>query len=351
MAETQNIDTKNTMRALAGEPLIQETFKELHHYTNLSGVKGILKSNQLWATHYTALNDQSEIQLLRDFLTTLMTPRIKAYILEKRNNDGFSFRRQVEAWGGAEKAAREFTAGIVAVVHDALFKRLQHPTPLSSPYIASFCGHTEEDAYEQQNGLLSQWRGYGGADGLAIVFNTHRLVELLQAEHDRHEYFHFGIFDVIYNTDRAQTDCRLEKLVGIVDRIIKQRIDGKSFEVDDVLEPLQLGAVRLKHRGFKEEHEVRIVACPLTLEQRERIEKTSETELAPRKAIKTLLRRGDRQHIPYIALFGETPLPIKRIIVGPGPKQATLQSQIRSQIPAHIKVVKSETPYVPQANS
>ena len=42
---------------------------ELFHYTNWDGLYGIIRSQELWATHYTGLNDLTEVEHLRQYLT------------------------------------------------------------------------------------------------------------------------------------------------------------------------------------------------------------------------------------------------------------------------------------------
>ena len=40
---------------------------ELHHYTTYDGLKGIFETRTLWATHYSHLNDSSELRVLEFF--------------------------------------------------------------------------------------------------------------------------------------------------------------------------------------------------------------------------------------------------------------------------------------------
>jgi hypothetical protein len=50
---------------------------ELFHYTNLNGLNGILESNSLWATHFSQLNDQTEVMLLQRSVTKKLASRLK----------------------------------------------------------------------------------------------------------------------------------------------------------------------------------------------------------------------------------------------------------------------------------
>ena len=46
------------------------------------GLKGILQTNTLWATHFSKLSDASEIMLLSEPLEKALTERAKSLIIE-----------------------------------------------------------------------------------------------------------------------------------------------------------------------------------------------------------------------------------------------------------------------------
>jgi hypothetical protein len=96
--------------------------EELHHYTSVEGLKGILDSGQIWATHTGYLNDSQEIFYGRDL---------------------------------ALEEIRSVTDR--AVMSNAMLHRVEKAVPEGIPgaelYVACFC---------EQGDLLSQWRGYGG---------------------------------------------------------------------------------------------------------------------------------------------------------------------------------------------
>ncbi|WP_421693317.1 DUF2971 domain-containing protein [Aestuariivirga sp.] len=103
----------------------------LYHYTSVSGLRGIVDSGNIRATHLGFLNDLSE---------------------------GGAARKD-EAWRAQLEAAE---------------KR----APL---FIASFCRHQEP--HQLKNGLLSQWRGYAGeGGGYCVVFDEAVLDGLVEAE-------------------------------------------------------------------------------------------------------------------------------------------------------------------------
>ena len=103
----------------------------LYHYTSVNGLRGIVDSGNVWATHLGFLNDLSE--------------------------------------------------GRAALEDEAYRARLEETDKRSPLFIASFCRHQEP--HQQKNGLLSQWRGYAGeGGGYCVVFDEAALDGLVEAE-------------------------------------------------------------------------------------------------------------------------------------------------------------------------
>ena len=59
MTENQTIEITPTI----AHPDFMAVHPELYHYTNLDGLKGILSTKSLWATHFANLNDSTEVIL------------------------------------------------------------------------------------------------------------------------------------------------------------------------------------------------------------------------------------------------------------------------------------------------
>ncbi len=104
----------------------------LYHYTSVNGLRGIVDSGNIWATHLGFLNDLSEGRVaLRD----------------------------------DEQARR------------ARLEELDRRSPV---FIASFCRH--EERHQMKNGLLSQWRGYAGVGGGYCVVLDEAALDLMVEE-------------------------------------------------------------------------------------------------------------------------------------------------------------------------
>lgn len=112
-------------------------FPKVAHYTTFEGLRGILSTKQLWATHYQFLNDTSEMEHGKKHIGKIWQQQCDKVGLSSPN----------EAWW------KVFTPND------------DHP----EFFITSFCGVPAGNIDLESDGLLSQWRGYGGQGGFAII--------------------------------------------------------------------------------------------------------------------------------------------------------------------------------------
>ena len=112
----------------------------LHHYTSAEGLKGIIESNELWATSAYYLNDSAEMfygyHVLKELLDDWLSKN-------PRPDDSITLA-----------LARQLRTSF----EDLFQKRLLRPI-----YLTCFC---EED------NLLSQWRAYGQSGGYSVGFRV-----------------------------------------------------------------------------------------------------------------------------------------------------------------------------------
>ena len=216
------------------------------------------------------------------------------------------------------------------------------------PYIISFCAHVSD--YEQQNGLLSQWRGYGRSSGYALELDTAKFWTLMQADAQIYAYAATQLDAVQYD---GSEECFASHFDDLVDRIASAYHSiaiTESPNLDGLFGPSIHKITRYKHRGFSEENEVRAVLSPITSQWRERIKKEHPEEFkkqANRDIKPTLFKSGMK---PYLALSSNRALlPITKIIVGPNREKfvrlEVLERFLRARGMA-IPVVVSETPLV-----
>lgn len=325
---------------------IFEAHPELFHYTDRNGIAGILASQSLWATHFRYLNDTTEIQLMRHTLADRLFPIIKKEILSEYRNAGINKRKRMAKQGGVNRIARAEASNLGDIYYRVAFEDTESGPALGTPYITSFCAHTSDGGYEQENGLLSQWRGYGREGGYAIVFDTKKLAEMYMAEADKYYYSFLQLGDVVYGDDGDAFDeefgPKIKKIIARLQQFTETGEFGSSGNYVDILSMF----TRLKHRGFREEREVRAVAFPITREIEDHNKRLVPNYVSPNKPMKEMKYRSDGA--PYIEMLNldkKARLPIKRIIVGPQTDQAQAEQEIRRIMgKRRIKINRSETP-------
>ena len=185
------------------------------------------------------------------------------------------------------------------------------------PYIIAFSRH--DDDYERANGLLSQWRAYGGAGGYALVFDTKGLVDIFKSDTDAH-YYVSGLFgDVVYDGDDKKFEAEFEGAPDAIWRDFQQVILQQQGPTFETLSRFMGAACRFKHRAFREENEVRAILAPMSIQ---------DISDFRRDHPKLYEDWGERHRkvpqfksgmTPYLSISGGagSKLPIKRIIVGP----------------------------------
>ncbi|HMS84983.1 MAG TPA: DUF2971 domain-containing protein [Nitrospira sp.] len=263
------------------------------HYTTADGLNGIVSSKTLWATHAGFLNDSEEvIGFFSNRLGMILKPELQRHVPES-----------------LEQCLAEFLAA---------FRKAQEQT--QDHYVTSFC--TACDEWVSQNGLLSQWRGYGQDGGYAIVFDTKGLDSLLRNDaghyHDSEETLVFG--DVQYDEgveglSFVRDKQILNHLQSVRDSFAECLKGEGPWEDYKAFDSVAVLSTFWKHRGFNEEREVRIVIGePSPKTQRELANEVT----TPFRKIYAFARDGIA--VPCIHLFEDQELetlPIRRIIVGP----------------------------------
>lgn len=332
------------------EPELSDIHPELFHYTSLNAFKSILKSNTLFATAATCLNDSSEMELL----WPTMKESCKHFI-----------EASIKKWHPslAEEAA-QYAMNDGPMIVDVIRKRLLGTTAqpgMGIPFVTSFTTHSE--SYHRENGMLSQWRGYAEMDGVAIVFDTKKTEQLLKQEFERFLCFSCCIAKVVYLNDTIvptkSFSCLFEALKHYVEYFIRRvNIDDVRMQrsLHNLTTQLLPAVGRLKHRGFEEENECRIIVGMPHESYHTKL--LSDDENSSRSIKEVLYGTGPQDDKPFIKLF-ETQtiddkyhfnLPVTKIVVGPSVNQCENLRIVTDIVKRHtggacIKVLRSEIPY------
>jgi hypothetical protein len=332
------------------EPTVSSVVRELYHYTSLAGLEGITSSQYLRATRYDHLNDSSELEHFRAHVIEAMT-RVLYDRMRKASKAQKEVRRYLTSVGGERFASRTDARTLINNFYEVTFVGSTDHPPFATPYILSFCSHTEDDKYIRQNGLLSQWRAYGASSGrFALVLDAKKLEGMLEEESTRYYYSFLSLCDTVYNDERLEFAERFSKLLQYLSTHWEQHIRETPQEAEaDAFNEFIRSAARFKHQAFREEREYRVIACPMSPILRdffvERLGYADPQESQIRGS------EMDERNRPYVPLLrGSTrPLPIKRIIVGPHPRQRELASQARRITKGLIDICLSATPYLDRA--
>jgi Protein of unknown function (DUF2971) len=326
-------------------------YPELMHYTTAEGLKGIVSSGCLWATHAACLNDAVEVTHFFDVrLPNIAFPEVRKYIVT-RAQDSKADAAYIEARGGIEEEARSFTTRLIDKMRSTTLT-------MNEPYIFSMSAPM--DIRVSVDGLLSQWRAYGGNEGCALVFDTVKLERFLM---DESATFHYSLaaLDTVYYHETLPIHQLSSTHFAELDEVVKlgfrKLIPNESPEpYPEFYETISRLSCLYKHWSFSEEHEVRVIAIPFNAEPKPGVKLKpnpgNENKLA--KPIKTFVRGS--LLVPYLELFNKpdltearTRLPIKKVIIGPH-KDAALRAQgIKQLLVANgydIEVACSNIPYI-----
>ncbi len=278
-------------------------------------------------------------------MNELLQPNIED-ILRKNRRD---LKAEIRRSGSIAKLARDQSSVVINASFEAAFGEVG-AEPLFLPYVVSFCSHDNDDSYARKNGLLSMWRGYASGEGVAIVFRTRALAQLLKLEIKSFGYsaMHFG--DVVYDGDETAFASEFGSFIDVFKEKLVKFLTGDEQDLgQEYLGKFIDLASRYKHRAFAEEREVRIVAVPVSERMLEFVDPKTSSMVKTRQR---QVRNGAR----FIDLFGfgsSNPLPIERIIIGPSRDQTLTKMKITKILKGRysIPIELSETPFIGGAGS
>lgn len=288
---------------------IADSHNELYHYTTAAGLSGILESKSLWATHASFVNDEEEIIGFYDrILPKILRPVLRKYVEDIKGKSEF---QQLQGNTPFDLYFEEQFIKLIRTLKEVASGFHDH-------YIVSFTTTTDPD--EHDHGLLSQWRAYGPDGGYALVFDTAPLDKIISEEIAPYQDEKYLWADVQYSlnerlhTDDPDTNHCIEELEAAAAKYFRS---NSTNDASDFSEPLTTLSCLFKHRGFEEEHEVRLVLSLLG----SKLESHPKLQSVRQHPIKTTVRGGVT--VPFVELCVREAnsirqhLPIKRIIVGP----------------------------------
>ncbi len=340
------------------EKPVTESSPQLYHYTSIESFEAMMQSREIWASHYLGLNDSSEVTLARDTIRDSLVSYMMDYAKE-RAAEKFSMRRLIKRQGGTLSVAQNEAVRLVDTHFGIAFGTVDDPgRALSPPFVTSFCSHQGEHPHIVRNGLLSQWRAYG-RDGVCVVFNTKRLEAILREEGRRYDYSKLMLLPVSYDPEAVLQSKPYADLIQefvLSYRIMQDAANSEppeNFITRKFLDLMIEAATRIKHVGFHEEHEVRIVALATSKKMFEWSEYKADRIEAGKNKKRTFHHPATTTTTKNlkIALNDFQPkktLPIDRIIIAPMTNQDVVSNRVSKALRGQkIPVHRCETPYIP----
>lgn len=307
----------------------------LFHYTSAAGLIGILQTGKLWCTASYCTNDQSELSVGEEVLTSIFSNATQELIAADDP--------MVSIFGSRGVDIYEYASGYKGLVISLLFNKM-------TAYISCFCTPTaKEDFY---NGLLSQWRAYGEDGGYAIQFSKRELESEIQ-KLDKEKSSGYSLKELFYskenvlkkeflshsNTFKAAYLVHLRELskpISFETKYVENPLRNFNAEA---LESLINYLVYTKNKHFNEERETRLSFLGIS---------SSETDTTEAKFFN---RNG--LIVPYRETTDRLQLLdcVQGVIVGPNPRMHARIRSVRQLIfgtgkkipvrPSHIPFTRS----------
>ena len=255
----------------------------LVHYTSADAAINMIKSEEIWMRNAQCMNDFTEVQHGYDYL--------RCFFSNVQSKKAFNDALNGCAEGVAQDTINHF---------DGWWRSIQTNT-----YITCI---SEHDDNEDNDGRLSMWRAYGqGSVGVAVVMNGAVFggggADLLKAyispvSYLTKEEFYQEIHKVVENIRQNQS---------LISTLPRDEIIGWAYNA------LLFAVTCLKHPGFHEEREWRVIHTP---EQDASSFLNKCTEII--RGIPQNIYKIPLKNIPDEGLTGiEIPELINRIIIGP----------------------------------
>jgi hypothetical protein len=284
----------------------------LFHYTGAHGVRGILNSDSIWASGAQHMNDWMEVVYGYDIMMGTLRNVVSSADLPNRSQQVFS----------------------------EVLRAMELPdSPFVDAYFAAFC---------EKGNLLSQWRAYAGTQGFAVEVDP-LVVDGELTLTTKAPARNLRLAKVEYDPERQKRGFR-----ELLDELI-ETIETQCGNSDHLLPPLSefvrvvlsSWAATVKHPGFEEEQEWRVVFQPMITAE-EKYHSTEEFVIRVEDyALVTHVELVPAKVLPSHGQDGPK-LPIKSITCGPNVSMRStmraLEILLRNNGYEGVKILKSEIP-------
>ncbi len=201
----------------------------LAYYTSVDIAERILENRELWMRNAVDMNDYKEVRYGEKLLLNSL--------YEKKIND------IVNILEINTNLDRKIICDIFNTFNNEMVSWMYNT------YITCF----SEMNIDDKDGRLSMWRGYGREAGIALVFDIRKMESVICKEKIKLSPVEY------YTADNIE-----ERICEIIDNIRDNGDLLKKFPIesitDKIIDSLRYAIVSIKHPGFEDEREWRLVA-------------------------------------------------------------------------------------------
>ena len=257
-------------------------------YTSAETAMSIIINEEVWLRNVRCMNDYLEVEHGIRCLVNAFNSK----------NEGEEFQGVLE----------ELFPGIIEEIRDVFEGWIPHFR--SSTYILCVSEHPSE---EDQYGRLSMWRAYGGKQSVAIVMNRNAF----RSETDA---FATNTAPVYYSDADKFTSVfsNLAKRIKSEREFISEL--GKDVVIKHLFGLFKTYALCVKHPGFHEEREWRVVYNPEIEKSKHVVSSIESIDGIPQEVYKIPLKNIPDENFNHATI----PELIHRIIIGPNDHQEIL---------------------------
>lgn len=202
------------------------------HYTSAESALSIIDNKCVWMRNTTCMADYREVEHGFDML--------RAYFSNKKNEDAFCAVLDACVPGAAKEAIDLFNRWLETI--------------RTNTYIASI---SEHKADEDLHGRLSMWRAFGGANTarIALVFS----IPGYSGATEKLNIFFSPVAYLMQDDVNALLQSVMDNVTA--DAEFLKSVD-RQIIIGSVFNMLMTGVSCVKHEGFEEEHEWRVIYNP-----------------------------------------------------------------------------------------
>jgi hypothetical protein len=216
--------------------MVQDDDLNFAYYTSLENIHHILTEETLWLRNVSCMNDFSEVrqgvQVLKNYFFTGNTV-----------NEHF------------ERAISVLASITTAFDWEQVLRDLLDNMESTCVYTAYILSMTVHNKVDDTDGRLSMWRGYGRSDCGAFIIDKRKILQnIFQKDLD------VSISPVVYFTNQEAFNQNIDCVVDSIEENRALLLHIKPGKLWNRLKfAIISAALSIKHSGFKEEQEWRII--------------------------------------------------------------------------------------------